>query len=146
MLKPVVEEGYRRARKYNGSFMVVVQSIVDMESFGDVGKVINSNSAYKMFLESGAIEDAQKRGIIDYDDFTLSILKSCKSNPPKYSEIFFDTPFGCGVARLVVNDYAYFVYTSNPVEIAAIEGLVKIDGLTYHEAILEMVRRKQQLN
>jgi len=143
MLKPVVEEGYRRARKYNGSFMVVVQSIVDMESFGDVGKVINSNSAYKMFLESGAIEDAQKRGIIDYDDFTLSILKSCKSNPPKYSEIFFDTPFGCGVARLVVNDYAYFVYTSNPVEIAAIEGLVKNDGLTYHEAILEMVRRKQ---
>jgi conjugal transfer ATP-binding protein TraC len=144
MIKPVVEEGYRRARKYNGSFMVVVQSIVDLDSFGDVGKVINHNSAYKMFLESGAIEDAQKRGIIDYDTFTLKLLKSCKSNPPKYSEIFFDTPFGCGVARLVVNDYAYFVYTSNATEIAAIEGLVKKDGLTYHEAIMEMVQRKQQ--
>jgi conjugal transfer ATP-binding protein TraC len=144
MIKPVVEEGYRRARKYNGSFMVVVQSIVDLDSFGDVGKVINHNSAYKMFLESGAIEDAQKKGIIDYDTFTLKLLKSCKSNPPKYSEIFFDTPFGCGVARLVVNDYAYFVYTSNATEIAAIEGLVKKDGLTYHEAIMEMVQRRQQ--
>ena len=144
MIKPVVEEGYRRARKYNGSFMVVVQSIMDLDSFGDVGKVINSNSAYKMFLESGAIEDAQKKGIIDYDEFTLRLLKSCKSNPPKYSEIFFDTPFGCGVARLVVNDYAYLVYTSNATEIAAIEKLVKKDGLSYHEAILEMVRRKQE--
>ena len=143
MIKPVVEEGYRRARKYNGSFMVVVQSIMDLDSFGDVGKVINSNSAYKMLLESGAVEEAQKKGIISYDDFTLKLLKSCKSNPPKYSEIFFDTPFGCGVARLVVNDYAYFVYTSNATEIAAIEVLVKNDGLTYHEAILEMVRRKK---
>ena len=148
MIKPVVEEGYRRARKYNGSFMVVVQSITDLDSFGDVGKVINSNSAYKMFLESGAIEEAQKKGIINYDTFTLKLLKSCKSNPPKYSEIFFDTPFGCGVVRLVVNDYAYFVYTSNATEIAAIEALVKIVGLSYHEAILEMVERKnnQYLN
>jgi conjugal transfer ATP-binding protein TraC len=140
MLKPVVEEGYRRARKYNGSFMVVVQSIVDMEGFGDVGKVITANSAYKMFLESGAIDDAQKMGVINYDDFTLKILKSCRSNPPKYSEIFFDTPFGAGVARLVVNDYAYFVYTSNPTESASIEDLRR-SGLSYHEAIMEMVRR-----
>ena len=142
MIKPVVEEGYRRARKYNGSFMVVVQAITDLDSFGDVGKVINSNSAYKMFLESGAIEEAQKKGIINYDPFALKLLKSCKSNPPRYSEIFFDTPFGCGVVRLVVNEYAYFVYTSNATEIAAIESLVKNDGLSYHEAILEMIERK----
>ena len=62
----------------------------------------------------------------------------------KYLDIYLDTPFGCGVARLVVNDYAHFVYTSNATEIAAIEKLVKKDGLSYHEAILEMVRRKQE--
>ena len=80
---------------------------------------------------------------IEYDDFVLQLLKSVKSNPPKYSEIFFDTPFGLGVARLVVNDYDYFIYTSKPVEIAAIEAMVK-NGLTYHEAILEMVARREQ--
>ncbi len=146
MIKPVVEEGYRRARKYNGSFMIVVQSILDLDGFGDVGRVINHNSAYKMYLESGAIEEAQKKGIIDYDGFTLRYLKSCKSNPPKYSEIFFDTPFGNGIARLVVNEYAYFVFTSNATERAAIEALVKQDGLSYHEAILDMVWRKNEQN
>ncbi len=62
----------------------------------------------------------------------------------KYLDIYLDTPFGCGVARLVVNDYAHFVYTSNATEIAAIEKLVKKKGLSYREAILKIVRRKQK--
>ena len=47
------------------------------------------------------------------------------------------------MARLVVNDYDYFIYTSKPAEIAAIEAMVK-SGLSYHEAILEMVARREQ--
>ena len=143
MLGPVINEGYRRARKYNGSFMIITQSILDLESFGEVGRVINGNSAFKIYLESSDFDQARKQGLIEYDDFVLQLLKSVKSNPPKYSEIFFDTPFGLGVARLVVNHYDYFIYTSKPAEIAAIEAMVK-NGLTYHEAILEMVVRREQ--
>lgn len=142
MLAPVINEGYRRARKYDGSFMVITQSILDLEAFGDVGTVINGNSAFKIFLESSDFDQAQKKGLIDYDDFSMRLLKSVKSNPPKYSEIFFDTPFGVGVARLVVNDYAYFIYTSKASEIAMIEQMVT-EGRTYHEAILEMVRLRK---
>ncbi len=144
MLKPVVEEGYRRARKYHGSFMVVLQSILDLSGFGAVGDVINHNSEYKFFLESGAVEEAQKKGLIDYSEFELMLFKSCKSDPPKYSEIFLRTPFGTGAVRLVVNEYSYFVNTSSPLENAEIENLVNNEGLTYHEAILEMVRRKDE--
>lgn len=143
MLAPVVNEGYRRARKYNGSFMIITQSILDLDSFGEVGRVINGNSAFKIYLESSDFDQARKQGLIEYDDFVLQLLKSVKSNPPKYSEVFFDTPFGLGVARLVVNHYDYFIYTSKPAEIAAIETRVK-DGLTYHQAILEMVTRREQ--
>jgi conjugal transfer ATP-binding protein TraC len=143
MLAPVVNEGYRRARKYNGSFMIITQSILDLDSFGEVGRVINGNSAFKIYLESADFDQARKQGLIEYDDFVLQLLKSVKSNPPRYSEIFFDTPFGLGVARLVVNDYDYFIYTSKPTEIAAIETMVK-GGATYHEAILEMVERRRQ--
>lgn len=143
MLAPVVNEGYRRARKYNGSFMIITQSILDLDSFGEVGRVINGNSAFKIYLESSDFDQARKQGLIEYDDFVLQLLKSVKSNPPKYSEIFFDTPFGLGVARLVVNNYDYFIYTSKPTEIAAIATMVSC-GATYHEAILEMVARREQ--
>ncbi len=143
MLGPVINEGYRRARKYNGSFMIITQSILDLDSFGEVGRVINGNSAFKIYLESSDFDQARKQGLIEYDDFVLQLLKSVKSNPPKYSEVFFDTPFGLGVARLVVNDYDYFIYTSKPAEIAAIGAMVK-NGLTYHQAILEMVARREQ--
>ena len=143
MLAPVVNEGYRRARKYNGSFMVITQSILDLDSFGEVGRVINGNSAFKIYLESSDFDQARKQGLIEYDDFVLQLLKSVKSHPPKYSEIFFDTPFGLGVARLVVNNYDYFIYTSKPSEIAAIEAMVR-SGSTYHQAILEMVKLREQ--
>ena len=142
-LAPVVEEGYRRARKYHGSFTIVTQSVLDLESFGDVGMVIKGNSAFKMFLESVDFDLARKKGIIDYDNFTMELLKSLKSNPPNYSEIFFDTPFGVGVSRLIVNDYAYFIYTSKASEIAMIEQMVG-EGATYHEAIEQMVELRKQ--
>jgi conjugal transfer ATP-binding protein TraC len=47
------------------------------------------------------------------------------------------------VARLVVNDYAYFIYTSKASEIALIEQMVA-EGKTYHEAIQEMVKLRRQ--
>ncbi len=145
MLAPVVNEGYRRARKYSGSFMIITQSILDLDLFGEVGTVIKDNSAFKIFLESPAFDKAKDLKLIDYDDFSMKLLKSIKSNPPFYSEIFFDTPFGIGPARLIVNDYAYFIYTSKASEIALIEAKVK-SGLTYHEAILEMVELRKNGN
>lgn len=126
-LAPIINEGYRRARKYHGSFSIVVQSPLDLHGFGYVGKVINGNSAFKIFLETTDFQKAREEGILDYDEFTMELVDSVKSCKPKYSELFFDTPFGYGVGRLIVNNYAYFVYTSDAKEIAKIEELV--DGL-----------------
>lgn len=140
MLKDVIAEGYRRARKYRGSFCVITQSILDLRAFGAVGDVIRSNSAWKILLESPDFEQAQHMKLIDYDPFTMDILKSVKSLPPQYSELFFDTPFGKGVLRLAVDPYTYYIYTSNAAEISEIETLTK-SGMNYNEAIREMVRR-----
>ena len=70
----------------------------------------------------------------DYDDFTMRILKSTKSNKPKYSEIFMDTPFGSGVGRLAVDPFSYYVFTSDASEIAEIEDMVD-GGVSYEDAI-----------
>ncbi len=139
-LAEIIEEGYRRARKYSGSFSIITQSLLDLKAFGRVGDVIRGNSDFKFYLESVDFDKALNEKLIDYDEFTMRMLKSLKSNKPKYSEIFMDTPFGVGVARLIVDPYSYFVYTSDPREISEIEQLVDA-GMTYEGAIEEMIKR-----
>jgi len=138
-LKDIIEEGYRRARKYGGSFTIITQSLLDFKQFGSVGDVIRANSAFKFYLESSDFELARFQGYIDCSDFVMKILKSLKSNKPKYSEIFMDTPFGQGLARLAVDPYNYYVYTSDARELAQIEEMVA-GGMDYAAAIEEMVR------
>lgn len=70
----------------------------------------------------------------------MALLKSLKSNKPKYPEIFMDTPFGMGISRLAVDPYSYYIYTSDAREIAEIESMVK-EGMDYAGAIAEMVRK-----
>lgn len=139
-LKEVIKEGYRRARKYRASFTIITQSLLDSKMFGAVGDVIRGNSAFKFFLESPDFEKAKEEKLIDYDPFTMKLLKSVKSSRPKYSEIFMDTPFGVGVVRLVVDPFSYYVYTSDGREVAEIESMVS-KGMPYEEAIKEMVRK-----
>jgi conjugal transfer ATP-binding protein TraC len=139
-LKEVIEEGYRRARKYGGSFTVITQSVLDIKLFGGVGDVIRNNSAFKFYLESSDFEKALDEKLLDYDDFTMQILKSTKSNKPKYSEIFMDTPFSVGIGRLAVDPFSYYVFTSDASEIAEIEAMVDA-GVSYEDAIREMVKK-----
>lgn len=138
ILKAVIEEGYRRARKYGGSFSVITQSLLDLKTFGNVGDVIIANSAFKFYLESADFEKARHEKLIDYDDFIMKILKGVKSNKPKYSEIFMDSPFGIGVVRLIVDPFSYYLYTSDAREISELESLVE-KGMTYEDAIKELV-------
>lgn len=139
-IKTVIEEGYRRARKYNGSFTIITQSILDMLQFGSVGKVIRNNSAFKFYLQSGDFEQALNEKLIDYSPFVMDILKSLASNPPKYSEIFIDSPFGVGVGRLVVDPYNYYVNTSSATEVQEIDDLVD-GGMPVEDAIDAMVQK-----
>ncbi len=120
---------------------MVTQSINDLELFGRVGKVIYSSSAFKFYLQADDIEKAKNAGIIDYGDFEIALLKSVRQNRPKYSEIFMDTPFGTGVARLVVDPFSYWIYTSAPDENKLIQTIMERQGLSFEDAIEEILRR-----
>jgi len=130
----IIEEGYRRARKYGGSFGIVTQSLNDLSSFGSSGPVIKNNSAFKFLLEADDYEDAANKKIVNYDGLALDILSRVKNNKPKYSEIFFDTPLGMGVGRLIVDPWNYWIATSSSNEVAQYDTLIK-QGLTPFDAI-----------
>jgi conjugal transfer ATP-binding protein TraC len=139
MINNTVGEGYRRARKYRGSFSVVVQSLLDIKHIGNVGDVIMSNSDFKFYLESPDFDKAKEAKIINYDDFVMSLLKTVRSNKPKYSELFIDSPFGLGIGRLVVDPFTYYMNTSDGAEVGQLERLCD-GGLDYAEAIDAMIK------
>ena len=139
-IKSVIEQGYRRARKYEGSFTIITQSLLDMVQFGSVGKVIRNNSAFKFYLKSTDFEQALNEKLIDYSPFVMDILKSVNSNAPLYSEIFIDSPFGIGVGRLSVDPFNYYANTSTGAEVEEIDNLIE-SGMPVEMAIDEMVRK-----
>jgi len=141
--KAVIEAGYRRARKYRGSFGIVAQSVLDLQTFGDVGDVIWDNSATKFLLQGDSYGKAAKKGVIPYEGFTLNLLKSVSNNKPNYSEVFIDSPFGIGIGRIVVDPHTYWMNTSAPEEVARYNKLLGI-GLTPAQAIDALVEGRDQ--
>ncbi|MDJ0277720.1 TraC family protein [Sphingomonas sp. 2R-10] len=130
-------QGYRRARKYQGSFGVVLQSLNDLLLFGGTGQVILENAATRFLLQGSTYDKAVENKILDYSGFVLDLLKSVRNHKPHYSEVFIDSPLGLGVARLVVDPFSYWINTSAPNEVAAFDALVRL-GRSPLEAVCEL--------
>lgn len=113
----MIQEGYRRARKYHGSFGIVTQSLLDLKKFGDSGDIIHENAAFKFLLESNSYDKAAREGLLEYKGLALDLVNSIKNNKPRYSEVFLDTPFAKGPARLVVDPWTYWIATSSGPEV-----------------------------
>ncbi|WP_404478381.1 TraC family protein [Novosphingobium sp. BL-52-GroH] len=130
-------QGYRRARKYQGSFGIVLQSMNDLLLFGGTGQVILENAATRFLLQGSTYDKAVENKILDYSGFVLDLLKSVRNSKPFYSEVFIDSPLGLGIARLVVDPFSYWINTSAPTEVAAFEAKLRA-GLSPIEAVCEL--------
>lgn len=135
-LSDMIDEGYRRARKYGGSIGTVMQSIMDTQLMGKAGKVILQNASYKLMLSSkgGQYSKAQEAKVIDVKQFALDLLNSLKNNKPKYSEMYIESPQGAGVARLIVDPFRYKVNTTEAHDVAVFIEALKA-GKTPLEAV-----------
>ncbi len=130
-------QGYRRARKYQGSFGIVLQSMNDLMLFGGTGQVILENAATRFLLQGSTYDKAVENKILDYSGFVLDLLKSVRNSKPNYSEVFIDSPLGLGIARLVVDPFSYWINTSAPQEVAAFEALLRA-GRSPLDAVCEL--------
>ena len=130
----MIEEGYRRARKYYGAFGVVLQDMLDLKAFGPVGDVINTNAPFKFFLEGKTYEKASDEKIISHKGLALDLLVSVRNNKPKYSEMYVQSDLYSGVARLCVDNWNYWMSTSTGNEVKMYNNLVS-QGLTPLQAI-----------
>jgi conjugal transfer ATP-binding protein TraC len=142
-----IETGYRRFRKYNTVAATITQSILDffMEENKAVGQAIISNSEF-MFLLNQRESDlmrAFEENILTVDDFAKEMLKTVMTEKGKYSEIFVKNSVTWGVMRFMVDRFSYFLYTTDPGEVAEIDRLVE-SGKSLKEAIEIMVERERR--
>ncbi|TAG49796.1 MAG: type IV secretion system protein TraC [Betaproteobacteria bacterium] len=130
-----METAYRRIRKYNGSAVTITQSYQDLYR-NEAGKAIAANCAFTVFLQQSddVVKALANADNVSLDDWALETLKGIHIVQGQYSEAFWKTPFGQGVARLVVPRFEQLLYSTKGEEAEGIERLCR-SGLSTVDAV-----------
>lgn len=135
----------RRVRKYNGSSVVITQGVNDFyDVMGRTGQAILENSDFLFLLmqKPESLVSLRKHERLVLGDAEFDLLKSVHRGDG-YSEIYFFSPTGRGIGRLVVPRETQLRYTTNSDEVAKIERLER-EGFTTEEAINKLVEQERQ--
>ena len=136
-LGTMIDQGYMRARKYFGSFGIVIQSLSHLFSnYPALAESILANSIYKFMFQSDytrALDDH----ILHYEGLARELLESLEKKSSSYSEIFVDSEICLGVVRIVVDSFTYWMNTSSGDDVTVFNELLA-KGMTTLEAIEEL--------
>ena len=138
-----IEQGYRRARKYNGAFLSATQSIGDFYA-NPAGRSAIANSDWMMLLSQ---KDEEVRQLIDQGKLALTpsefeLVRSLNTKPGQYSEVFIRCEgTASGVGRLAIDKYSELLYSSNAKDQQAIYKYKK-QGLSIEESILAVIKER----
>ena len=121
-----IEHGYRRFRKYNGSAVVITQSVNDLYS-SKTGEAIAANSAHKWMLKQNSedIDKVQKEGRLSLTEGGYRMFKTVHTSKGNYSEILFINEGGSGIGRLVVDPFTQLMFSTDPNDKAALASATK---------------------
>jgi conjugal transfer ATP-binding protein TraC len=130
-----IEAGYRRARKYKGSFMSATQGVDDYYR-NPAAKAALDNSDWMFLLRQKpeSIEMLDKLGQLTMDDAMKRLLQSLRTEHGAFSEVFIHSPAGNGVGRLIVDPYSLLLFSSRAEDFGAINAK-RATGMTVSEAI-----------
>jgi len=136
-----IEEAYRRVRKYAGAIITITQSINDYLTIGSVGEAILQNSDFKFFLKQN--EQGLQAASSLLNKTELNFLSSLATLDHGYSEIFIKSPIGTGIARLVVDEFSNYLYTSTPEDFDRLQKAIQ-QGESVETAIENLIKEKHQ--
>ncbi len=130
-----IEAGYRRARKYKGSFMSATQGVDDYYR-NPAAKAALDNSDWMFLLRQKpeSIEMLDKLGQLTMDDAMKRLLQSLRTEHGAFSEVFIHSPAGSGVGRLIVDPYSLLLFSSRAEDFGAFNAK-RATGMTVSQAI-----------
>lgn len=136
-----IEKNYRIFRKYGASAVSITQSVNDLYK-NSAGKAAIDNADFLFLLrqKAEAVEMMVREGKLSLNSRELEVLRSVRTVKGRYSEIFFYTPLGRGVGRFIADPYLYWLFTTNPKEVALIKSRLN-SGETLEEAITKLAEK-----
>ncbi|CDL64405.1 IncF plasmid conjugative transfer pilus assembly protein TraC [Klebsiella pneumoniae IS39] len=110
-----------------------------------MGRAIAENSAsmYLLGQTEETVESVKRSGRLTLSEGGFHTLKTVHTIQGVYSEIFIKSKSGMGVGRLIVGDFQKLLYSTDPVDVNAIDQFVK-QGMSIPEAIKAVMRSRQQ--
>jgi conjugal transfer ATP-binding protein TraC len=137
-----IEAGYRRARKYGGSFGTITQSVEDYyKNEATKAAITNADWLFLLRQKPESIERLAIEGKLFLNEWTKRQLASVTTERPHYSEVFVHSPMGSGVGRLILDPYSMQLYSTTAEDFEAVNNLRK-QGMTTAEAMDFLLDRK----
>lgn len=126
--------------------MFITQSIADLYN-SPSGEAIAKNSQTNVILSQlpQAIEQIRNDKSLVLSEYGYDMLTTIKTVKGQYSELYFLTPMGEGVGRLIVDRFTQILYSTDPNEKSAVRSLVA-KGYSTSEAIKEIIKNEQRSN
>ncbi|MBF2735046.1 MAG: type IV secretion system protein TraC [Betaproteobacteria bacterium AqS2] len=140
-----IEQGYRRARKYNGAFLAATQSVSDFY-LNPAGRSAIANSDWLMLLRQ---KEEELRQLLDHGQLALSaaereLVGSLATKPGSYAEVFVRCEgVASGVGRLAVDRYAELLYSSRSADRTAL-ARHRARGLSLEDSIRAVLKERDE--
>lgn len=137
-----IEEGYRRARKYNGIFALGTQSIEDAFK-NDASKAAWNNADWKIILrqEEKDLKRMIAAGTVDFTAAEKRMLLSLRTEEGRFSEMLISSPYGQTVVRNIPDPFTLLMASSRGADFNECEELLK-QGYPIMQALETMLERR----
>lgn len=137
-----IEEGYRRARKYDGSFISGTQGVGDYYK-NDASRAAYVNADWKIYLrqDEDVMKELKQKGQLSLDPVLEKMISSLNTEHGKYSEMVIRSPMGSGLSRLILDPYFIEMASTKARDFNAFRDL-KAQGVNVKDAIYQIMKSK----
>jgi len=138
-----IAKAFRTVRKYRGTAGAITQSFADFAASA-AARAALENAAWQFVLKqkSESIDFAVNQKWITNDEQLVKMLKSVNSDSSAgFSEVFIKGENGQGVYRFVTDRHSYWLYTTNPGDLAKIAQVREQKGYSLIDAVDYLARQ-----
>lgn len=141
-----IQNGYRRARKQNASFITITQSFADYYQ-NDTARAALENADVRFVLrqKEDSLQFLEKEKKVALKAWEMQAIKTLRLQADEFAECLFMTPqTPSAVLQIRFDPFSRLLYSSHAHDVAQIESLMG-KGLSLTEAITHLMKIKGQL-